>query len=115
MSCGCALSSVNAATPPRRSAFGPYTVSPGTSTGGATRGALYVLNDCEGCANQIYGYAADEATGALTMGEADWSRQGWHSDSGLYTAEGWLRIYAAHAHNHAAQIDRLREALGARA
>jgi DinB family protein len=45
------------------------------------------------------------------MSEADWGRQGTHSESGSYTAEHWLAIYAAHAHNHAAQIRRLREAL----
>jgi hypothetical protein len=48
------------------------------------------------------------------MGEEDWTRSGWHSDSGLYSATTWLKIYAAHAHNHAAQIDRLRDALTAR-
>lgn len=41
----------------------------------------------------------------------DWAREGTHSESGRYTAEDWLRIYAAHAHNHAAQIRRLKEAL----
>jgi len=46
-----------------------------------------------------------------SMTDADWSREGTHSESGRYTAEDWLRIYAAHAHNHAAQIRRLREAL----
>jgi len=45
------------------------------------------------------------------MTESDWQREGEHSESGRYTAEDWLRIYAAHAHNHAAQIRRLREAL----
>ncbi|HEX8335255.1 MAG TPA: DinB family protein [Pyrinomonadaceae bacterium] len=45
------------------------------------------------------------------MTDADWSRAGTHSESGRYTAEDWLRIYADHAHNHAAQIRRLREAL----
>jgi hypothetical protein len=45
------------------------------------------------------------------MTEADWHREGTHSESGSYSAEDWLRIYAAHAHNHAAQIGRLREAL----
>ena len=45
------------------------------------------------------------------MSDADWSRAGTHSESGRYTAEDWLRIYAAHAHGHAAQIRRLREAL----
>lgn len=45
------------------------------------------------------------------MTEEDWLREGTHSESGSYTPEDWLRIYAAHAHNHAAQIRRLREAL----
>ena len=45
------------------------------------------------------------------MTEDDWHREGTHSESGSYTAEDWLKIYAAHAHNHAAQIGRLREAL----
>ena len=46
-----------------------------------------------------------------SMTEDDWAREGTHSESGRYTARDWLRIYAAHAHNHAAQIRRLREAL----
>ncbi len=45
------------------------------------------------------------------MTDEDWSRVGTHSESGRYTTEDWLRIYAAHAHNHAAQIRRLREEL----
>ena len=45
------------------------------------------------------------------MSEEDWQREGTHTESGRYTVEDWLRIYAAHAHNHAAQIRRLRDAL----
>src|SRR5262249_7511668 len=45
------------------------------------------------------------------MSAEDWQREGWHTESGRYTAENWLEIYAAHAHNHAAQIRRLYEAL----
>ena len=45
------------------------------------------------------------------MSDDDWQRAGTHSESGRYTTEDWLRIYAAHAHDHAAQIRRLREAL----
>ena len=45
------------------------------------------------------------------MSDADWHREGTHSESGSYSAEDWLKIYAAHAHNHAGQIRRLREAL----
>lgn len=47
-----------------------------------------------------------------TLNDADWARQGWHTDSGLYSAETWLKIYAVHAHNHAAQIARLKDAVG---
>ena len=85
----------------------------------------------------IYGYDQDEYTRALhyndreiapalenfravraattqlmrALTDAEWQRQGWHTEMGLYTAETWLGIYAAHAHNHASQIRRLREAL----
>ena len=45
------------------------------------------------------------------MSEADWTRAGTHSESGAYSAEDWLVIYAAHAHDHAAQIDRARHGL----
>ena len=46
-----------------------------------------------------------------SLSDDDWQRAGTHSESGRYTLEDWLRIYAAHAHNHAAQIRRLRDAL----
>ena len=45
------------------------------------------------------------------MTDEDWRRSGTHSESGPYSAEDWLRIYAAHAHNHAKQIRRLKEAM----
>ncbi len=49
-----------------------------------------------------------------TMTEEDWERAGWHSESGLYTTQRWLEIYAEHAHQHAEQIGRLKEALAKR-
>jgi hypothetical protein len=42
------------------------------------------------------------------MTEEDWRRVGTHTESGPYSAEDWLTIYAAHAHDHAAQIKRAR-------
>ena len=45
------------------------------------------------------------------MTDDDWKRGGEHTESGRYTPEDWLKIYAVHAHNHAAQIRRLREAM----
>lgn len=59
-------------------------------------------------------FRAARATSAQlldVMTDEDWHLEGTHSESGSYTAEDWLKIYAAHAHNHGAQIRRLREAL----
>ncbi|HSO93992.1 MAG TPA: DinB family protein [Candidatus Dormibacteraeota bacterium] len=42
------------------------------------------------------------------MTEEDWLRAGTHAESGPYSVEDWLRIYAAHAHDHAEQIKRAR-------
>lgn len=62
--------------------------------------------------------AAFEAARAATvpilrrMGDAEWQRAGTHSESGRYTVEEWLRIYSAHAHDHADQIRRARATMG---
>jgi hypothetical protein len=42
------------------------------------------------------------------LSEEQWKRVGTHSESGPYGVETWLEIYAAHAHDHAAQITRAR-------
>ena len=58
-------------------------------------------------------HAARETTLQLlqSMTDEDWSIRAWHSESGPYSAARWLEIYAAHAHNHAQQIQRLKDAL----
>jgi len=38
----------------------------------------------------------------------DWLRAGTHSESGPYSVEDWLTIYANHGHDHAKQIERSR-------
>ena len=38
------------------------------------------------------------------MSDAEWAREGTHSEVGHYTVEKWLEIYACHAHDHATQI-----------
>ena len=40
--------------------------------------------------------------------EEDWQRAGTHSESGPYSVENWLTIYASHGHDHAKQIERSR-------
>jgi hypothetical protein len=42
--------------------------------------------------------------------EEQWQRAGTHSESGPYSVEGWLTIYANHGHDHAKQIARSRGA-----
>jgi DinB family protein len=39
-----------------------------------------------------------------SLSEDEWAREGTHSESGRYTMDDWLEIYAAHAHDHAAQM-----------
>jgi DinB family protein len=53
---------------------------------------------------------ARETTAQLLdrMSGDDWRIEGTHTESGRYSTEEWLRIYAAHAHDHAAQIKRAR-------
>ena len=71
-------------------------------------------NEREDIAASLEAFRAARATTCQLlerMSDEDWSRLGWHTESGRYTAETWLEIYAAHAHDHAAQIRRLREAL----
>jgi len=63
--------------------------------------ALEAFRSARATTAQLFGSMTDE----------DWHREGTHSESGSYTVEDWLKIYAAHAHNHAGQIGRLREAL----
>jgi hypothetical protein len=36
--------------------------------------------------------------------EAEWRREGTHTEVGRYSVARWLEIYAAHAHGHAEQI-----------
>jgi hypothetical protein len=44
------------------------------------------------------------------MSEAEWLREGTHSEHGRYTVARWLEIYAGHAHVHADQILAARDA-----
>src|SRR5438270_9529708 len=44
------------------------------------------------------------------MSEAEWQREGTHTEHGRYTIERWLQIYAPHAHKHAEQIKVARSA-----
>jgi hypothetical protein len=57
--------------------------------------------------------AARETTAELLdcLSEADWKREGTHTEHGRYGMDTWLGIYSVHAHNHADQIRRARASL----
>ena len=44
------------------------------------------------------------------MTDADWAREGVHSETGRFTAEKWLEVFSQHAETHADQIKRTRAA-----
>lgn len=46
------------------------------------------------------------------LSEAEWLREGTHSEHGRYGVDTWLRIYAQHAHKHADQIRTARGSAG---
>jgi hypothetical protein len=54
--------------------------------------------------------AARETTAEILdrLSEADWQREGTHTEHGRYGMDTWLGIYAVHAHDHADQIRRAR-------
>ena len=57
--------------------------------------------------------AARETTAELLdrLSEADWKREGTHTEHGRYGMDTWLGIYSVHAHDHADQIRRARASL----
>ena len=52
--------------------------------------------------------ATRDSTAAILdqLSGEDWGRSGRHTEDGDYSVEGWLEIYAGHAHDHAGQIER---------
>jgi hypothetical protein len=47
-------------------------------------------------------HASLELLESLT--DEEWARTGTHSESGAYSVDRWLEIYASHSHDHANQI-----------
>jgi len=48
---------------------------------------------------------ANTAALILRLPDAAWTREGRHTESGRYTADDWLTIYADHLEGHARQIE----------
>ena len=49
---------------------------------------------------------ANTAALILRLPDAAWTREGRHTESGRYTADDWLTIYADHLEGHARQIEK---------
>lgn len=58
--------------------------------------------------------AARESTMSIlaALTEVEWDRSGTHSEMGEYSIDTWLKVYAAHCHDHADQIRRAAEEAG---
>ncbi len=69
---------------------------------------LHYDRPIEGSLAAVRGARAASAPLLERLTPAEWGREGTHSESGRYTVEGWLEIYAAHCHDHAEQIRRAR-------
>src|SRR5262249_30143148 len=57
-------------------------------------------------------HASRAATAELMkcLSEADWLREGTHTETGRFGLDTWLRVYGPHAHRHAEQIRAARAA-----
>jgi hypothetical protein len=65
---------------------------------------------------QAFRYARESTATILDcLSEAEWARQGTHTENGRYGVTDWLEIYAVHAHEHADQIRRARATVAASA
>jgi hypothetical protein len=69
------------------------------------RGLKYAEREIEPALDALAAARRTTAQILERMTDSDWQRSGTHSESGPYSATDWLQIYAAHAHDHAAQID----------
>ena len=65
----------------------------------------YHAHPIEAALAAVDGVRANTAALIRRLPESAWSKVGRHSESGRYTAEDWLQIYADHLENHARQIE----------
>jgi hypothetical protein len=70
----------------------------------------YHAAPCESALAVVEAVRAHTAQLLRRLPESGWSAAGTHSESGAYTTENWLSIYAEHLENHSRQIDRNLEA-----
>jgi DinB family protein len=65
----------------------------------------YHAQPIEAALAAVDGVRANTTALIRRLPESAWSQVGRHTESGRYTAEDWLQIYADHLENHARQIE----------
>jgi DinB superfamily len=68
----------------------------------------YSERPLEGSLEAVGGARASTLALLVVLTDEEWAREGTHSESGVYSVTDWLRIYAAHCHDHADQVRRAR-------
>jgi hypothetical protein len=69
----------------------------------------YSERPLQGSLAAVRGARESSASLLERLSEEEWAREGTHAESGPYSVETWLEIYAAHCHDHAEQIRRARK------
>ena len=103
--CHCADSESHASLRIRMFAAGPDPVIVGYDQELWARALDYHNHPIEDALKVVDGVRASTAALLRRLGDDVWARVGRHTESGPYTAEDWLKIYGAHVHDHAAQIE----------
>jgi hypothetical protein len=103
--CHCADSESHASLRIRMFAAAPDPVIVGYDQELWARALDYPAHPLEDALNVVDAVRASTVALLRRLGDDVWSRVGRHTESGRYTAEDWLRTYAAHVHDHASQIE----------
>jgi DinB superfamily len=101
----CADSETNAAARIRYLAAEAEPVIPGYNEAEWARRFNYHDHPLEPALTLVTAVRANTVALIRRMREESWQRVGRHSESGRYSAEDWLKIYAEHLDGHARQIE----------
>jgi hypothetical protein len=103
--CHCADSETHAASRIRIVASEPDPVILGYDESAWARDFDYHAHPVDLAMATVEAVRANTTALLRRLPDAAWARVGRHSESGRYSAEDWLRIYAEHLEGHARQID----------
>ena len=70
----------------------------------STRGAFHYDRPIASSLAVLRGVREASLSLLESLSPAEWERSGTHQESGEYSVDSWLRIYANHSHDHANQI-----------